>query len=64
MTLVKVVANDKSYCSKFFHFAKISKMRVLGLKTVIFTLFHKYGQILQFLALVSSFWQDEKKLEQ
>ena len=39
MTLLKVVANDSSYCSKFFYLNEISKMGVLGPKNVILTIF-------------------------
>ena len=41
MSLVKVVANDSSYCSNFFYFNEISKMRVLGPKNCYFLLCFK-----------------------
>ena len=39
MCEAKVAQNNPSYCSKFFYFGKISKMKELGLKNLYFGFF-------------------------
>ena len=68
MTLVKVVANDSSYCSKFFLFQRNLKIEGARAKNRYFSLFFTdMVKIYSFLALAPSilrFRWNKKNLEQ
>ena len=68
MTLVKVVANDSSYCSNFFLFCQnLKNERARAKKRVFLGHFLKLRKNQRFLALARSFLrfrQNKKNLEQ